>query len=117
MEISPQEVENRRRKYADDLAACAAPPYVAASMCLDSDIVKSFTGYLQNESKGIVAALNKQIAATSAPYKIAITADLCDEPDISLEREEVLYRIAQEALYNTVKRVGATSVRICVGAR
>ena len=64
------------------------------------------------EMEGLVAALSKQIAATAARYEIEITADFCDEPDVSIERKEVLYRIAQEALHNTVKHARATAVQI-----
>ncbi len=66
------------------------------------------------QAEGIVAALNKQIAATSARYEIAITAELADEPDLPLDAKEMLYRIGQEALHNIVKHASATSVRVCL---
>ncbi|MEO8457370.1 MAG: ATP-binding protein, partial [Chloroflexota bacterium] len=66
------------------------------------------------EAEGIVAALNKQIAATSARYELAITAELSEEPDIPLDGKEMLYRIGQEALHNIVKHAQATSVRVCL---
>jgi signal transduction histidine kinase len=64
------------------------------------------------EMEGIVAALNKQIAATTARYEMEITAELCDEPDLKIEAKEMLYRVAQEALHNVVKHAGATAVSV-----
>lgn len=63
-------------------------------------------------TEGLVAALNKQTAALSARYQIQITMDFTEEPDLPLEVKEVLYRIAQEAMHNTVKHAKASS--ICV---
>jgi signal transduction histidine kinase len=55
------------------------------------------------EMEGLVAALIKQTAALQARYGIQVELSLCDEPDVSLTVKEVLYRIAQEALQNSVK--------------
>ncbi len=53
--------------------------------------------------EGLVSALAKQSAAVRARNGIELRADLCAEPDVSLETKEAIYRIAQEALHNAVK--------------
>jgi len=65
---------------------------------------------LQNE--GLVAALTKQVASIRARHGIDVKTILCSEPEVPLETKEALYRIAQEALHNTVKHARATRVDI-----
>jgi PAS domain S-box-containing protein len=61
-------------------------------------------------TEGLVAALEKQFAALKARHGISVAADLCLEPDLRLDLKEVLYRVGQEALHNTVKHAKASRV-------
>jgi signal transduction histidine kinase len=62
--------------------------------------------------EGIVAALEKQVAATNVRYGLSVEADLGPEPRVPLDVKEAAYRIGQEAMHNTVKHAKATRVWI-----
>lgn len=64
------------------------------------------------EKEGLVAALNKQMDSVRARHGIAVHAELGDEPELPFEVKEALYRIAQEALHNTVKHARASKVEL-----
>jgi signal transduction histidine kinase len=64
------------------------------------------------EREGLVAALSKQVESVRARHRIDVEAALGDEPDVSLQVKEALYRIAQEALNNIVKHARATRIRL-----
>ena len=65
---------------------------------------------LQNE--GLIAALTKQADAIHARHKIIVVTDFGEEPNISLDAKEALYRIAQEAMQNIAKHAHATKVEL-----
>jgi signal transduction histidine kinase len=69
--------------------------------------------------EGLVAALGKQVEALRARHGLAVAADLGAEPELALEAKEALYRIAQEALHNTVKhaRAGRVELQLTADAR
>lgn len=64
------------------------------------------------ELEGLVAALSKQAASVRARHGIDVEVDLCDEPELTIERKEALYRITQEALHNIVKHAQASRVEL-----
>jgi PAS domain S-box-containing protein len=66
------------------------------------------------EEHGLVGALRTHSASLSGRIglPVVVEADLPDRP--SLDVEESLYRIAQEALHNVVKHAGARSVEVVV---
>lgn len=61
-------------------------------------------------TEGIIAALSKQLALLRTHYKLSVEAHLGEEPALSLENKQALYRIAQEALHNIVKHAHARTV-------
>jgi signal transduction histidine kinase len=60
------------------------------------------------EAEGLLAAFEKQFAAMHARHGIVMVTSLEGEPDLRLDLKEVLYRIGQEAMHNTVKHARAT---------
>ena len=64
------------------------------------------------ENEGLVAALVKQVAVLRTRYRLTVETDLGEEPVLSLERKNALYRIAQEACHNIVKHAHASTVTL-----
>lgn len=64
------------------------------------------------EQEGLVAALEKGVAAVQARYGLPVQATLGKEPDVSLAIKEVLYRVAQQALQNSAKHARARRLAI-----
>lgn len=64
------------------------------------------------ENDGLQAALAAQVTSMQARHQIEVDAELCDEPDVSIAMKEALYRIAREALHNTVKHARASRAKV-----
>ena len=62
------------------------------------------------QSEGLVNALTRQATALRARHHLQVETHLCAEPALKFEVKEALYRIAQEALHNTVKHARATQI-------
>ena len=62
--------------------------------------------------EGLVAALTRQAAAARVRHKLDVQTEFCEEPALSFEVKEVLYRISQEALNNVARHAQATRLDI-----
>ncbi|HXN02483.1 MAG TPA: sensor histidine kinase [Candidatus Dormibacteraeota bacterium] len=66
--------------------------------------------------EGLVAALQRQVAAVRARHQLSITMDATDEPEADPAVKEALYRVGQEALNNIAKHASARAVVITLEA-
>ena len=71
------------------------------------------------EREGLIAALTRQAAALRARHNLEVHTDFCEEPTLSFEEKEALYRIAQESLNNIIKhaQAGRVDIRLSVSQR
>jgi signal transduction histidine kinase len=61
-------------------------------------------------TEGLVPALSRQMDLIGARHRLAMDAELGDEPTLPLNVKETLYRIAQEALNNIARHAQAQRV-------
>jgi signal transduction histidine kinase len=64
------------------------------------------------QTEGLVAALGKLVNALGARYQLEVTLEAGDEPIVSIDVKESLYRIAQEAMNNIAKHARAAHVEV-----
>jgi signal transduction histidine kinase len=64
------------------------------------------------ETEGLVAALGKLVNALGARHQLEVRLDAGDEPDVSMDVKESLYRIAQEATNNIAKHAQAKHIEV-----
>jgi signal transduction histidine kinase len=66
------------------------------------------------EQEGLTGALRKQVDALQARHHLEVELMLGEEPEAPIPAKEALYRIAQEAMQNTIKHPAATELRVSV---
>jgi signal transduction histidine kinase len=64
------------------------------------------------EKEGLVVALQKHIAAVQTRYKIPISLNNPSEPVLPLSKKEACYRVAQEAIQNSIKHAQASHITV-----
>ena len=97
----------------DSQAAVRASQYVLSLAEAGLTELRALIFELRPESlaqDGLVVALERHAAAARARHALQVRTDLGPEPDLPLAAKEALYRIAQEALHNTIKHARARSV-------
>ena len=71
------------------------------------------------EQDGLISALDKQVTGLRTRYDLQISTEFPEEPAISEDVKEALYRVAHEALGNIVKHAQAqhVSVELAIAGR
>ncbi len=69
------------------------------------------------ETEGIVAAISQYAAALQVRHGVVFQLDLVDEPEITMQVKEALYRIAQEAFHNIIRHAHATEAKVRLESR
>ncbi len=64
------------------------------------------------ETEGLSNAINKQAMALHTRHGLKVHTQLCEEPPVSIEIKEALYRVAQEAINNILKHAKASEIEI-----
>jgi signal transduction histidine kinase len=64
------------------------------------------------EREGLVGALSQLAAAVQARHRLIVSTDFGDEPAQPLKIKQELYRVAQEALQNTVRHARANTAEL-----
>lgn len=64
------------------------------------------------EREGLPAALEKQATAIRTRHGLHVEVDLCEPFEAPLQVQEALYRVAQEAMHNTVKHARARRLTV-----
>ncbi len=108
--------ETARRLLARDPAKAAEPlDYILSLAEAGLAEMRALIFELRPESleaEGLVVALEKQAASLRARHHIHVDVDFCCEPLLPISTKEIVYRIAQEGLHNTVKHARATEVKL-----
>jgi signal transduction histidine kinase len=64
------------------------------------------------ETEGLCASLRRHAQTLQTRYRLPVTATLPDEPTLTFEVKEQLYRIAYEALNNAIRHAHATALEV-----
>ncbi len=66
------------------------------------------------ESEGLTGSLARQVRALARRYRLQLTLDLGQEPQMRIEHKHQCYRVAMEAMHNVIKHAEASQLTLRV---